>query len=161
MDRIINDFYGIIVAASLFFIIWLLVWLSKKSGEGPYSFDALGDTGAFEKLLQIYIDISKFILGLASGSIVLLVGFSSFRQSGHLPSSFASPLFLLTASILFGILLMVFLTMNYESYRHKTLPYTKFMYTRNLALGFSSLMCFCIGYVWLILIVTDLNGDLP
>jgi hypothetical protein len=135
--------------------VWLIVWLCKIKEKGPYRFDPLGEAGAFEKLLQTYIDISKFILGLASGSIVLLIGFSSFRESGLLPPSFASPLFLLTASVLYGILLMVLLTLNYESYKHKTADYTKFKYTRNLALGYSSLICFLVGYVWLIFIVTS------
>jgi hypothetical protein len=35
-----------------------------------------------------------------------------------------------------------------------TPPYTRFKYTRNLALGYGSLFCFCIGYAWLIFIVT-------
>jgi hypothetical protein len=135
--------------------MWLIVWFIKRNEQGPYAFDALGERRAFEKFLQTYIDIMKFILGLASGTIVLLVGSSSFRSSGLLPASFSSPLFLLTASILYGILLMVFLASNYESTRHKTTDYTKFMYTRNLALGYSSLMCFLIGYVWLIFIATS------
>jgi hypothetical protein len=135
--------------------MWILIWFYKRNEQGSYDFDAQGETGAFEKFLQTYIDIMKFILGLATGSIVLLIGSSSFRESGLLPSSFASPLFLLTASILYGILLIVLLPLNYESYRHKTLPYTKFRYTRNLALGYSSLMCFLLGYGWLIFIVTS------
>jgi len=155
MSFIIRKFIGIIISAGLFLLIWLIVEVCKRKEKGPYNFDALGQAGAFEKFLQTYIDIMKFILGLASGSIVLLIGFSSFRKSGLLPASFAPPLFLLTASILYGILLMVLLAINYESYCHKTKPYTKFMYTRNLALGYSSLMCFLIGYVWLILIVTS------
>lgn len=119
-----------------------------------FDFDAEGESGEFEKRLTSYIDISKFILGLASGSIVLLVGSSALRKAESLPTYFASPLFLLALSILYGILFMAFLTTNYEAYRHKTYDYTKFKYTRNAALGYSSLFCFCIGYAWLIFIVT-------
>ena len=118
-----------------------------------FDFDAQGEKGAFEKFLAVYLDLSKFLLGLASGSIVLLVGSSALRKSEHLPVSFASPLFLLTWSIFYGILFMIFLTTNYEAYRHKTSPYTRFKYTRNVAFGYSSLLCFCIGYIWLIFIV--------
>jgi hypothetical protein len=129
--------------------------LGTKGKGSSFEFDARGEPGAFEKLLATYLDILKFVLGLASGSIVLLVGSSTLRKSEHLPTSFASPLFLLTSSILYGILFMIFLTTNYESYRHKTSPYTKFMYTRNLALGYGGLFCFCIGYAWPIFIVTN------
>ncbi|MBA3031350.1 MAG: hypothetical protein FP814_11790 [Desulfobacterium sp.] len=149
-----NGFCGILVAIASFLFIWLLVWLSKRSEDGPFTFDAPGKPGSFEKLLQIYIDILKYVLGLASGSIILLIGSSSFRKSGYLPSAFASPLVLLTASIFFGLLVMLLLTMGYETYQHNTHPYTKIMYTRNIALGLSSLFCFCIGYAWLIFIVT-------
>ena len=149
----ISKFSGIFVSVTLFFFVWLIVWLSKKNKIGPFKFDPPGQKGDFEKFLQTYTDIAKFVIGLASGSIVLLVGSSSFRQSGQLPSSFASPLFILTASILYGIFFMVFITLNYEAYRHKV-DYTMFMYTRNLALDLSSLLCFIIGYIWLVFIVT-------
>jgi hypothetical protein len=154
MESAAHKYYGIIIAIFLFLIVWFVVWLRNKNDIGPYNFDALNATGAFEKFLQVYIDIFKFVLGLASGSIVLLIGSSSFRQSGNLPSSFTSPLFLLTASILYGILLMLFLSINYESYRHNEAPYTKFRYTRNVALGYSSLLSFIFGYIWLIYIAT-------
>lgn len=154
MCDLFTGFCGIVVGAAVLLIMWLLAYLGTKGKGSLFEFDARGEPGAFEKLLAPYLDILKFVLGLASGSIVLLVGSSALRKSGHLPSSFASPLFLLTVSILYGILFMVFLTTNYESYRHKTSPYTRFMYTRNLALGYGSLFCFCIGYAWLIFIVT-------
>ena len=150
----LNGFWGIIISVALFLVVWFFVWLGKIKQKGPFAFDPKGEPGAFEKLLQIYLDIMKFLLGLASGSIVLLVGSSALRESELLPAEFASPLFILAASILYGLLLMVFLTTNYESYRHGTVDYSKFMYTRNLALGFSSLLSFCIGYIWLIYVVT-------
>lgn len=154
MCDLFTRFSGIVVGAAVLIIMWLLACWETKGMRGPFDFDAQGESGAFEKLLATYLDILKFVLGLASGSIVLLVGSSALRKSEHLPSSFASPLFLLTISILYGILCMLFLTTNYEAYRHKTAPYTRFKYTRNLALGYGSLSCFCIGYAWLSFIVT-------
>lgn len=57
---------------------------------------------------------------------------------------------------MYGILFMVLEVFNYEAYRHhpdkKT--YTRFKYARNHALGFGALICFCAGYLWLIVIVT-------
>ena len=138
--------------AVLVVIIGLLVYLGEKQGE--YDFDVEGAPGEFEKRLAAYLDISKFMIGLASGSIVLLVGSSALHKSELLPSSFASPLVLLALSVLYGILFIVFLATDYEAYRHKTSKYTRFKYTRNQALGYSSLFCFCIGYAWLIFIVT-------
>lgn len=122
---------GIVVGVAVFGIMWLFFWLVRN--EDSFDFDAQGQSGEFEKRLAIYFDIFKLVLGLAAGSIVLLVGSSALRQSEHLPTPFASPLFLLTLSILYGILCMVFLATNYESYRHGTSPYTRFMYSRNQA----------------------------
>ncbi|SRR6266702_4636052 len=118
------------------------------------NFDAGGEGGAFEKLLATYLDLTKFVLGLAAGSVVLLVGSSAFRPEGRLLSSFASPLFLLAMSIFYGILFMVRLTTHYEAYRHETAPYTRFKYTINQACGYGSLVCFLVDYCWLIFIVT-------
>jgi hypothetical protein len=153
MPNLFAGFYGIVTGLVVFAIMSLFTCLGTK-GKSTFDFDAGGEKGAFEKLLATYLDISKFILGLASGSIVLLVGSSAFREAGRLPSSFASPLFLLVLNILYGLLFIVLLTVNYEAYRHKTFPYTRFKYARNQALGYGSLLCFCVGYVWLIFIVT-------
>jgi hypothetical protein len=153
MCNLFTGFCGLIAGLAVLIITWLLAYLQIGKGSS-FDFDAGGDPGEFEKRLSIYIDVLKFMLGLASGTIVLLVGSSALRKSELLPTSFASPLFLLALSILYGILCMVFMTTNYEAYWHKTSNYTRFKYTRNLALGYGSLICFCIGYVWLIFIVT-------
>jgi len=116
-----------------------------------FDFDAGGEKAAFEKFLAMYLDIAKLVISLASGSIVLLAGSSAFRSQANLPSFLASPLFLLAESILYGILFMVFLTIDYEGYRHSpTGYYTRFRYSRNEALGFSGFFCF----LWLIVVVT-------
>ena len=139
---------------SLLPVIWLLAWLREK--EEAFHFDAQGEKGAFEKLLAHYLDVAKFIIGLASGSIVLLVGSATFHQTGRLPASFASPLYLLALSIFYGVVFMTLMILDYENYRHNLQrnTYTRFKYARNQALGWSSLLCFCVGYAWLIVIVT-------
>lgn len=146
---------GILVGLVILAGAWLVAWLAKATGSS-FDFDAQGEKGAFEKLLAIYLDIAKSILGLASGSIVLLVGSSAFRTAGRLPLSFGSPLFLLALSIVYGILFMVFITGHYEGYRHdpRSSYYTRFRYSRNQAFGFGGLICFCVGYIWLIVIAT-------
>ena len=106
----------------------------------------------------MYLDITKYVLGLAAGSIVLLVGSLNFNQSGARSlKSFASPLFLVAISIIYGVLFMILLTVNYEYHlHHPNHPhsYTRFQYTRNQSLGFGALVCFCISYIWLIAAAT-------
>ena len=102
----------------------------------------------------MYLDITKYVLGLAAGSIVLLVGSLNFNaSSGRSLKPFASPLFLVAASIIYGVLFMILLAVNYEHHLHHPndpRSYTRFQYTRNQSLGFGALVCFCISYLWLI-----------
>jgi TRAP-type mannitol/chloroaromatic compound transport system permease small subunit len=114
--------------------------------------------GSFMPLLSMYVDIAKSIIGLASGTIALVVGSVVFHLNGAVGAvfaSFASPLFLLALSLIWGALFMPALAFDYETYRHSKnkKTYTRFKYSRNLAFGFSTLACFAIGYCWLICIV--------
>jgi hypothetical protein len=156
-------FYGIVTGLGLFPLLWLIGWLGATENiartgpeEESFHFDAQGRRGAFTTMLGNYLDIAKAILGLASGSIVLLVSSSAFHSNGRLPPSFASPLFLLALSILYGVLFMTLLMLDYENYQHhpQDNTYTKPKYVRNQTLGFSALLCFCVGYAWLIVSVT-------
>jgi zinc transporter ZupT len=147
-------FPGVATAVMLFALVWLITYLRTK-GE-PVVFDPGGKHGEFGKrLLPMYLDITKFVLGLAAGSIVLLVGSLNFSQSsGRSLRSFASPLFLVAMSIIYGVLFMILLALNYEHHLHRPGSYTRFQYTRNQSLGFGSLGCFCISYIWLIAAAT-------
>lgn len=72
-------FPGVATAVGLLALIWLIVYLKSK-GQ-PVAFDPGGKHGEFGKrLLPIYLDITEFVLGLAAGSIVLLVGSLNFSQ---------------------------------------------------------------------------------
>lgn len=155
MTHLFPGFSGITASLGTFAVVCLAIcWQTKKSPA--FDFDPLGEKGEFEKFLAIYIRAAEFIIGLASGSIVLLVGSSAFRAGGRLPWSFASPLFVLALCVLYGILFIVFEVFDYESYRHDPTrtSYTRFKYVRNQTLGFSALLSFCIGYSWLIVLVT-------
>jgi zinc transporter ZupT len=150
-------FPGVATAVGLFALIWLIIYWNGK-GE-PVAFDPGGKHGEFGKrLLPMYLDITKFMLGLAAGSIVLLVGSLNFNQSnGRSLKPFASPLFLVAMSIIYGVLFMILLALNYEHHLHRPNDphsYTRFQYTRNQSLGFSALLCFCISYIWLIAAAT-------
>ena len=149
---------GVATALALFTLIWLTIYL--RSERDPVLFDPEGKHGEFgNRLLPIYLDITKFVLGLAAGSIVLVVGSLNFNQPHARPlKSFASPLFLVAMSIIYGVLFMILLVLNYEHHLHRPndpLSYTRFQYTRNQSLGFSALACFCISYIWLIVAATE------
>ncbi len=73
---------------------------------------------AFEPFIARYIRAAEFIVGLATGSIVLLVGSSALHgQGGHLPWFYASPLLLLALCVAYGIAFMVWLNYSYENYQ--------------------------------------------
>jgi zinc transporter ZupT len=152
-----SGFPGVATAVGLFALIWLIVYLQSKGH--PVVFDPGGKHGEFGKrLLPMYLDITKYVLGLAAGSIVLLVGSLNFNRSnaGSL-RSFASPLFLVAMSIIYGVLFMILLAVNYEHHLHHPNDpgsYTRFQYTRNRSLGVGALVCFCISYIWLIAAAT-------
>ncbi len=112
MIDLFAGFWGIVTGIVILIILGLLAVSNTQKGAS-YHFDAQGKKGAFENLLRAFIDISKFIVGLASGSIALIVGSSAFRPTGHLPPSFAAPLFLLVLSVIYGIGFMMFLTTDY------------------------------------------------
>src|SRR3954452_18092572 len=106
-------FPGVATAVGLFVLIWLAIYVRTKAV--PVAFDPGGKHGEFGKrLLPMYLDITKFILGLAAGSIVLLVGSLNINQSGDRSlKPFASPLFLVAMSIIYGVLFMTLLPLNY------------------------------------------------
>jgi hypothetical protein len=151
-------FPGLATGLGLFAVIWLVVYL--KSRGKPVVFDPAGKHGEFGKaLLPMYLDITKTVLGLAAGSIVLLVGSMSFNLSTGRRSltGFASPLFLVAMTIIYGVLFMILLALSYEHHLHhpnEPGAYTLLRYTRNQSLGFSALACFCISYIWLIAAAT-------
>jgi hypothetical protein len=147
-------FYGLVVGVLVFPALWWVIWAVLP--PGPFNMDIRGEKGSFVPLLTMYVDIAKFVIGLASGSIALLVGSVTFRATGTPGprlSSFASPLFLLALSIVWGVCFMPFLALDYEAYRHEEKPYTRIKYARNQAFGFGCLICFALGYLWLIFTV--------
>jgi len=149
-----SGFYGALIGLFSFPVLWWIIYALIP--KGPFDMDTDGEKGTFIPLLTMYVDITKFVIGLASTSIALLVGSSIYHTSGTSGSlllSFVSPLFLLAFSIIWGVCFMPFIALDYEAYRHNEKPYTRAKYSRNQALGFSSLICFALGYIYLILII--------
>jgi hypothetical protein len=144
-------------------VILATIYVVRSSGRADVAFnlDPQGVPGAFDPLLTKYIKAAEFIIGIATGSIVLLIGSSALHiegggmsgHGGHLPWFFASPLLLLGWSVMFGVAFIVWEIFSYEEYQHGN-PHTKKVYSVSEALGFGSLGCFCLGYMVLIFLVT-------
>ena len=142
---------GIIVSFFVPCLLWGFFYRSKKAPS--YDMDPKGVMGAFEPFLARYLRLSEAIVGLSTGSIVLLIGSSVFHsQSGHLPWFYASPLLLLAFCILYATLFSNWISFQYEGYRHGD-KYNKYGYALTETLGLSSLVCFVLGYMWLIAVV--------
>ena len=69
----------------VFCATWMIVRGVIVRGPGPYDLDPKGVQGAFEPLLAKYLRFGEFVVGLASGSIVLLIGSAALRHDGSLP----------------------------------------------------------------------------
>lgn len=138
---------GIAVGLFVFLIMSVFVsWGTKHSN----TFALENKDGDFEELLKAYLDIAKFILTLAAGGIVLIISSTSLGGGKKLPATFAAPLFILVMSMLYGVLFMPFLALDYDAFKNNKQSYSRFKYIRNQTLGFASLGCFCLGYGWLI-----------
>jgi hypothetical protein len=139
---------GLMVGIGFFLLVWLYAYLQlRKEKAETFTFTPPGQ-GSFLPLLEKYVWLSQFVIGLASGSILLLAGTSIFKSSAKLPWEFASPVVLLALSVVYGVSFLAFLFRDYESFLHG-LRYTRAAYTRNIALGFSSLLSFGAGYLWM------------
>jgi hypothetical protein len=144
---------GLLPAPAIVLLIWINRHRARRS-SGSYSLEPQGRAGAFEPLLQKYLHLAEFIISLATGSIVLLIGSSFLHgKDGRLPPFYAAPLLVLATSVLTAIFFMVALILGYEDVQHGN-PHTPKAYALNETLGFSSLVLFVVGYIWLIFAVT-------
>lgn len=152
MPHLFPGFTGLATAILIVIVAGLVARFGKKYES--YDIDPRGEPGTFEPILARYLRIAEFIVGLDTGSIVLIVGSSALHgQSGHLPWVYASPLLLLSFSVIYGVIFMACLIMNDENARHGN-PHTATRYAMSETFGFSSLGCFCAGYVFLAVMVT-------
>jgi hypothetical protein len=148
-------FSGMIVAAGLGVSIGVVSRSSKKFEK--YNLGPAGDPKAYEPILARYIRLAEFVIGLATGSIVLIVGSSALHgQGGHLPWFYASPLLLISACVVYGIAFMAVQLVTMENVLHGN-PHTATNYALNETLGYSCLICFLLGYLWLVFAVTNMN----
>ena len=142
---------GLCTSLGVPLLTWYLV--NRRTIQvGKFAFVSLNDSG-FEKRLESYVRAVEYFLGIATGSIVLLVGSASLHANGKLPWVFGSPLIIIGFCVVYGVMFISLLIYDYEMFLHHQ-NYTRSRYIRNQTLGFSTLMCFCLGYLWLVCSVT-------
>jgi phosphoglycerol transferase MdoB-like AlkP superfamily enzyme len=137
---------GALTAIVIFLMFYTIAWTNTKPSNS-YTFEPRGP-GSFEPILARYSRLVEFIVGLATSSIVLLAGSSIFRSAGKLPKAYGSPLVLLASSVICAVLFIALCNYHYEEYQHHN-NYNHHKYRLNVALGFSGLVCFAAGYLWL------------
>lgn len=134
--------------AAIGIFVFFCVCASIAIPKGKYTFEREGQ-GSFEPSLERYFRLTEFIVGLATGTIVLLTGTSIFHSSGRLPQPYGSPMMLVAMSIVWLILFVSCTTFFYEDSKYHPENYTHIRYRLIQAFGFSGLLCFALGYVWL------------
>jgi hypothetical protein len=72
-----------------------------------------------------------------------------YHTNGRLPQLYGSPLVLLAMSVVWLVLFISCTTFFYEDWLHHPQVYTHRRYRLVVALGFSGLLSFAAGYVWL------------
>ena len=139
---------GCLTGIGIFGLLYLAAWRLIKALPNGYTFEPQGRPGSFEPILARYSKLAELIIGLATSSIVLLAGSSVFRSAGKLPKAYGSPLVLLAVSVIWGVVWLAWTNYHYESWQHQE-TYSHHRYRLSVAFGFSGLLCFAVGYVWL------------
>ena len=155
MYHLFSGFSGSITSSVIGLSLWVFFRATKK--HEAYNLGPQGDPHAYEPLLNKYIRLMEFVIGIATGSIVLIVGSSALHgKVGQLPWFYASPLILIAASVIYGTSFMAYQILTYEDVLHGN-KHTAKQYALNQTLGFSGILCFIIGYIWLILSATNMS----
>jgi hypothetical protein len=157
--------WGVVVGVLIFVSCYAFATLAIKPLEKGlgYKIDHNGPR-SFEPGMARYTRLVEFQIGLATGSIVLLGGSSFLHPAdklavGHLPRPYGSPLVLLAMSVIPSLLFISVFMYSYEESLHDPKFYRHHVYRFVTALGFSGLLCFAIGYIWLAfaLVSTDVH----
>lgn len=148
-------FSGSTVALGVLGVMWIFRRAVKE--HPAYNLGPGGDPRAYEPIMNRYIRLAEYMVGAASGSIVLIVGSSALHgNGGKLAWFYASPLLLIAGSVVYGIAFMACQVLTFEEVLHGN-PHTANNYALNETLGFSSLICFVVGYIWLVIAATNLQ----
>jgi hypothetical protein len=124
-------FAGIVTGLGRFAVRRLIVFLGTKGSS--FTFDPGGNDGEFAKLCFRSTWRLQNWTWFGAGSMVFCwFGSSNFGSSNARSlKSFASPLFLVAMSIIYGVLFAIFLVLNCENHRNhpNSNCHTRFKYT--------------------------------
>lgn len=155
MAHLFPGFSGCAASIAILAVVWCYCRASKQ--HKTYNLGPGGGAKAYEPILGRYLRLAEFVIGVATGSIVLIVGSSAFHgRGGGLAWFFASPLLMIAASVVYGIAFMAYQILTFEEVSHGN-PHTAMQYALNETLGFSSLLCFIAGYIWLVIAATNMG----
>lgn len=131
--------------------------LNRRLKEDVDSYDlGPGSAAAYKPIMHRYLRLAEFMIGAASGSIVLIVGSSALHGQGvKLNWFYASPLILIAFSVVYGVGFMACQILTWEEALHNGNKQTPNRFALDQALGFSSLLCFIFGYIWLVFSATN------
>jgi hypothetical protein len=145
------------VALVVFATLWVLFWrTNRQSRHSHFFFDpqdsfranpdnpALpksAETATFEPFLKHYIGVTQLLVTVAAASI-------AFGGGSHVPGApiVNDAKLLLAWSIFYGVTFCAVLLWRYDDYAQNMTSYTLPWYSTIFALGFSSLVCFILGY---------------
>jgi hypothetical protein len=136
---------GLLTGVVVFWICFVATL--KITTPGEYNLEPRGP-GSFEPRLGNYARLVEIIIGLATGSIVLLAGSSVLRSGGKLPWFYGSPLVLLGMSVIYALTFHALLVRAYENFLHDSKSYSRIAHALTVSLAFASLICFALGYLW-------------
>ncbi|MGA2967207.1 MAG: hypothetical protein ABSD64_13430 [Terriglobales bacterium] len=150
------------------FLLWLLIYFlvlySLPKGL-HYLFDPKHnldrrlrqEAGSYEPHIARYQDLSKIIITLSAASIAFLV--NTLTNDKPAPSAFSlriqtvAPIVIgfFGFSIAMLVAFAVIQSICYEAYCHSAdhCTYKRWKYALNMSLGFTGLLSFAIGFVWL------------
>jgi hypothetical protein len=151
MDRVlhflsISGVGGLVVSVGAFIVFFIVECFTIPPGSYTFEPPNLGP-GSFEPTLNRYQRLTEFIVGLATGSIVLLAGTSIFHADGRLPQLYGPALVLLAMSIVWLVLFISCTTFFYEDWKHHPEIYKHWRYRLIVTFGFSGLVSFALGYL--------------
>ena len=146
------------VAGLVFAIFWAGFAFVNRHKRGGFYLDAQdsyadpqpgrsyplsAETGTFEPLLKHYIGVAQLVFTIAAGSIAF--GGASAQP---VPLPVVGAKLLLACCVLYGVLFCGLLLWRYDEYGQDKSSFTLLWYSLVFALGFSSLVCFVLGYLF-------------
>jgi hypothetical protein len=150
-------FGGVSLSALIVFGLLWTIFRYRNRGAGPIYFDPQdcfdakikgrvlpksASSATFEPMLKHYIGVMQLIVTVSAASI-------AFGGGNQAVPLIKIAKLSVTWSIAYGVAFCAILLWRYDEYTQNMRSYTPAWYTTVVALGFSSFLCFIVGYlVW-------------